>query len=194
MNAKTKKRIKTFPFLTLFIGLLGVSFGVTDFTKNNDLIYLAMALSGQEPTVPATYWAWGGWKAGLLGATFFLALPYVCVGLALIYVAWKGVRIYSLRDAVIMFAGGACLFSGMWDLTFLALILNYWSGELIGSEVAWLPLWVNPDGSVGGITFSYGFGVWFIVIRILTGLALLLPFEIFPRIKRRWRKVGLAAE
>lgn len=174
------------PWLTVLIAGLGATFGVNDFIKNNDIIYVALLCLGQTPTVPATYWVFGGWKAGLLGAVFWLSLPYVLIAMLAIYLAATGRAVRNHVQALALFLGGAALFSGMWDAAFLALVLNYWPGSLMGDTVAWLPIALGENGEVIGISFSWGFGVWFIVTRIIIGLTTLLPID--ASLGWRWKK------
>lgn len=175
--------VKRFPWFTFFLCCLGANFGVIDFIKNNDVLYAAMLASGMEPTVPATYWVFGGWKVGLLNTVVFLSLPFVLTML-IAFSAVFNVKPRNIKEAGMVFLGAASVFSGSWDLVFLGLTLQYWGGELLGGEIMWLPIAWSPDTGVVGISFSMVFGAWFIFFRLLFGLLLLTYYE-YRAIRRR---------
>ena len=164
--------IKRVPWLTVLVALQGFFFGCVDFIKNNDVLYTAMFAAGVEPVVPATYWAYGGWKAGITNAVVFLAGPFTCTLLIILYFLVRPWRVRDWKLLLAIAVASICLFSGMWDLTFTILVLRYWPGQLIGDEVAWLPLALSPEGEVIGISFSWQTGYYFILFRLMVGFLL----------------------
>lgn len=127
----------------------------------------------------------------MLNAAVFLSLPFVLTML-ICFAALVNLKLRSWKEAAAVFMGAAALFSACWDLAFLGLTMQYWGGELLGSEIMWLPIAWDPQTGVVGIVFPHTFGAWFIFMRLFIGFTVLLVYEMKAIRRRTSRRERLA--
>lgn len=138
--------------LQILLGVaLGIDFGTIDFMKSNDQIYtmdyvINFFMPDWKIRVPATSGYFDPWW-GFAGAASFLVLPITLFTLEGIVLKFSNYR--TRTGFFLSFIVCVVIFSATWDLIFTNYIYTYWSADLRGDEVDWLPPIANVWYYVG---------------------------------------------
>jgi len=162
--------------LQFFVFIIaGVCMGNNDFMFSNAKMYLTQFFmhiidpaNYEFPSIPPTMWELNPmW--GFISATTFLSLPAVMLAIGVL--AGRMAKL-PFKTQIVYIIAGLFLYSAFWDWHFANLIYAYWTPEMRGTEVAWLPLGYI-GGKTYGISFTWEFGFWFILMRIIIALILI---------------------
>lgn len=157
----------------LCFAIAGLCMGTNDFMFSNSKMYLTqLFLNSFNPeytiTLPPTMWEldplWG-----LVSATTFLSVPALMLAGCLLTGRYGHL---SSKTQILFAVAGLIVYSACWDWIFATFIYNYWTPEMRGTEVAWLPL-AFVGGEVFGISFTWEFGWFFIYMRFMFALLIL---------------------